>query len=34
MRGFGIPFIASSLLLDHHPPEMHREWSLIKSLGG
>jgi hypothetical protein len=34
MRGFGVPFLASSLLLDHHPPEMHREWSLIKSLGG
>ena len=27
MRSFGVPFIASSLLLDHSPPHMHREWN-------
>ena len=26
MRSFGIPMVASSLLLDNCPPDMHRGW--------
>jgi hypothetical protein len=26
MRSFAVPLVASSLLLDNYPPDMHREW--------